>query len=448
MALDSAFIDKYDMLPAGCRVLCAVSGGADSVYLLCRLLEMSPQRGFSVSAAHYNHGLRGAESDGDEAFVRELCRERGVNFVSGRGDVCACAAERGMSTEEAARALRYAFLENTADALGADRIATAHTADDNAETLLMNLARGAGLRGLGGIPPVRGRLVRPMLTVERAEVLDYLSKNGIGHVEDSSNALDDYARNRVRHYAVPALLSVNANFTGNAARTAALAREDEAFLEALAKDFLEGNLAEEGLPAEKLAALPRPVSARAVRLLAGPACAEKHVDAVLRLACGEGLGYADLPGLRVTREQGLLRFGGEAPAGLTRRELRPGGSVCIPEADLVIKSRKIVDCPEIHSSLNTFFFNYENICGIIFCTSRQDGDRIRLSGRGCTKKLSDLFSEKKMSRRRRVLTPVLRDEKGVLAVYGFGVAERCAARPGDTVLRVDILKEWEKAHND
>lgn len=431
------------MLPAGCRVLCAVSGGADSVYLLCRLLEMSRERGFSVCAAHYNHGLRGGESDRDEAFVRGLCEEKSVAFVSARGDVAAFATERGMSTEEAARALRYGFLEDAADRLGADRIATAHTADDNAETMLMNLARGAGLRGLGGIPPVRGRLIRPMLTVRRADILTYLAERGLGHVEDSSNATDDYARNRVRHYAVPALISVNAGFVENAARTAALLRADEAFLVSLAQTFINENIADGGVPAEKLAALPRPVSARAVRLLAGD-CAERHVDAVLRLAPGEGLGYTDLPGMRVTREQGMLRFGGEDPPEISRKELYPGRSVRIPEADMVITCRVIPGCPEIYSSLNTFFFNYENICGIISCTSRMAGDRIRLSGRNCTKKLSDLFTEKKLSRRQRILTPVLRDSQGVAAVYGFGVAERCAAKPGETVLRIDILKSGRK----
>jgi len=445
--LDIAFIDKYDMLPAGCRVLCAVSGGADSTYLLCRLLELSRQRDFSVCAAHYNHCLRGAESDRDEAFVGKLCEDRGVPFVSGRGDVAAFAAERGMGMEEAARQLRYGFLEEAAEELHADRIATAHTADDNAETMLMNLARGAGMRGLGGIPPVRGKLIRPMLTVRRAEVEEYLDASGVGHVEDSSNADDGYARNRVRHYAVPALLSVNSGFIENAARTAALIREDEAFIEALARDFLEEAMTFEGLPAKQLAALPRPVAARAVRLLTG-AGEEKHVDAVLRLALGEGLGYADLPGLRVTREQGRLQIGGKEPAPIEERKLRPGEDLFIAEAGLVIRSRIIPECPEVHSSLNTFFFNYENICGIIFCTSRKTGDKIRLDGRNCTKKLSDLFTERKLSRSQRMLTPVLRDEKGVVAVYGFGIAERCAAKPGDTVLRVDLLKEWEKAYND
>ena len=209
------------LLPPGGGVLCAVSGGADSVYLLCRLCELRESLGLRVWAAHYNHCLRGAESDRDEAFVRALCAGLGVEAYSGRGDVAAFARENGLGTEDAARRLRYGFLEQTADALGADAIATAHTADDNAETMLLNLARGAGLRGLCGIPPRRGRVIRPILGVTRAEIDAYLELKGVGHVEDSTNAGDDYARNRIRHHAVPALRSVNPEFSRAASRAAA-----------------------------------------------------------------------------------------------------------------------------------------------------------------------------------------------------------------------------------
>lgn len=436
--MDVGFIDRYGMLPDGTRVLCAVSGGADSVCLLCRLLELGARRRLEIVAAHYNHGLRGAESDRDEAFVRALCAERGVPLVCGRGDVAAYARENGLGIEEAARTLRYAFLERTADETGCGRIATAHTADDNAETMLLNLARGTGLRGLCGIPPVRGRLVRPLLMTTRAEVEAYLAQHGAAHVEDSSNSADDYARNRVRHTAVPALESVNPAFAANAGRAAALLREDEAFLQSLARDFLAENFKDGALPAGALAALPDPVSARVLRLVCGQALGARHVEALRRLARGEGLGHADVPGMRVTREQGRLRFGA-APAGRIRpAALAPAGRTAIPEAGIAVRCAVLTDCGEIHTSLNTFFFNYESICGNILCTSRRDGDKIRLAGRGCTKKLSDLFAERGYTQSRRNLTPVFRDDAGVAAVWGFGVAQRCAARPGDTVLRIDI----------
>lgn len=427
------------LLPPGGGVLCAVSGGADSVYLLCRLCELRESLGLRVWAAHYNHCLRGAESDRDEAFVRSLCAGLGVEAYSGRGEVAAFARENGLGTEDAARRLRYAFLEQTADALGADAIATAHTADDNAETMLLNLARGAGLRGLCGIPPRRGRVIRPILGVTRAEIDAYLELKGVGHVEDSTNAGDDYARNRIRHHAVPALRSVNPEFSRAASRAAALLRRDEEFLEGLARDFVQAHPA--GLPCRELTELPLPVSSRALRLAAGTQLSETHVAAALELAKGEGLGFLDLPGLRLKREQGRLSFGAAAPERLPVRELVIGGDTQIPEAGVILHSALTVYSGEIHSSLNTFFFQYENICGTITCTPRAAGDKIRLQGRGCTKKLSDLFAERRLTQAERELVPVIRDEAGPIAVCGFGAAERVRPKEGHTALRIDVIKK-------
>ncbi|HIS67540.1 MAG TPA: tRNA lysidine(34) synthetase TilS, partial [Candidatus Scatomorpha merdipullorum] len=196
-------MDRTDL--SGLRVLCAVSGGADSVYLLHKCCELRAAKGLSVCAAHYNHCLRGEESERDERFVRALCEELGVELKAGRGDVAAYARENKLGIEEAARKLRYEFLERAADELGCEMILTAHNADDNAETMLMALARGAGPRGLAGIPPVRGRVARPMLDVTRAEIERYLAENGFEYVEDSTNASTDYTRNRIRKLVMPVL---------------------------------------------------------------------------------------------------------------------------------------------------------------------------------------------------------------------------------------------------
>ena len=263
-----------------------------------RMTELAAQRGFTVGCAHFNHGLRGTESDRDEAFVRTQCAHLGVPFYAGRGDV---ASVRGVGTEGAARQLRYAFLTDCAAAHGYDWIATAHTADDNAETLLLNLARGCGLRGLTGIPPQRGKLLRPMLDTTRAEAEAYLAAHGIAHVEDSTNASDAYARNRVRHHAVPALESVNAAFVQHAADTAALLREDERFLGGLAAEFLAGQTPAEGIPTAELLALPRPVRVRVLQQAAGRELSRRHLLALEQLCGGEGPGYADMPGRRSGR---------------------------------------------------------------------------------------------------------------------------------------------------
>ncbi|MEE0787085.1 MAG: tRNA lysidine(34) synthetase TilS, partial [Oscillospiraceae bacterium] len=178
----------------GAQVVCAVSGGADSMAMLCCLRELAAELSVYVRAAHFNHRLRGAESDGDEAFVRAFCAAEGIELVCG-------APEKPARSEEEAREQRYAFL----DSIPCDAIAVAHTAEDNLETLLQHLLRGSGLRGLGGIPPRRGRYVRPLLAVSHAQAREYLRARGTGWREDATNAEDGCQRNRLRHGVLPLL---------------------------------------------------------------------------------------------------------------------------------------------------------------------------------------------------------------------------------------------------
>ena len=399
-----------DVIAHGARVLCAVSGGVDSMYLLHRMAELGAQRGFTVGCAHFNHGLRGVESDRDEAFVRAQCEKLGVPFYAGHGDVTSV---RGMGTEAAARELRYAFLTHCADEHGYDWIATAHTADDNAETLLLNLARGCGLRGLTGIPPQRGKLLRPMLDTTRAQAEAYLTARAIPHVEDSTNAADTYARNRVRHHAVPALESVNTAFVQHASDTAALLREDERFLSGLAADFLAGQTISDGIPTAMLLALER-------------------------LCSGEELGYADVPGLRVTRERGRLFFGAQVLPPLGTHVLRPGETAEIPELGLRITVGEPEAFREIHSTFTTFYFKSAIIHDKLSVTPRRPGDRIRLAGRGCTKRVSDLFAERGLTQCARDRVPIIRAAETPAAIAGFGIAEQWAAVPDQTMICVRV----------
>ena len=192
-------IARYDMLRPGQPVLAALSGGADSVALVCVLRAL----GYAVRAYHLNHCLRGQESERDAAFVHSLCTKLDVPLTLEREDAAAYAAQTGESVETAARKLRYARLSGCAARQGITRIATAHTADDNLETMLFHLARGTGTRGMAGIPPVRGQIIRPLWTATRAEVEAYLSGLGQDFVVDSSNLSLDYTRNRIRHTVVP-----------------------------------------------------------------------------------------------------------------------------------------------------------------------------------------------------------------------------------------------------
>lgn len=434
-----AFIQKYDMLPEGSRVLCALSGGADSVCLLHLLLSLE---GLSVTAAHFNHRLRGAESDRDEAFVRNLCADLGIMCIVDGADVAAYAAENSLGTEEAARKLRYAFLEKTAAEQNCTRIATAHNARDNAETIIMNLARGTGLKGLCGIPPRRGNIIRPLLETDRPEIESYLLERGLEHVEDSSNAADDYSRNRLRHHVLPVLEGINPAFAGSVASAADSLREDEDYLSCLAQSFIDENARGSSLPVTQLLALPMPVLKRAVRLMHGGQLSSLHVKSIINICLVRSVhAHTDVPGMRVTREFDRLIFGAEKPQALPERSISPGQSLRIPELGLRLSCRRVINITEIHKSLTTFVFKSANICGRMSIASRREGAKIALEGRGCTKTLKKLFSEAKLTVSDRLTRPVIYDEAGPIAVVGFGIAQRCAAAPGDDVVIIEIEKD-------
>ena len=432
---------ERELLPRGTRLLCAVSGGADSMCLLHLMKSRAAELEIQVFAAHYEHGLRGEESRRDCAFVENWCREKGILCVSAHGDVRAFAKEKGMGLEEAARELRYAFLQKTAAELGCTRIATAHNADDNAETLLFNLCRGSGAAGLRRIPPARGNIIRPLLRCTRAEIERYLQENHIPHVEDSSNAGEEYSRNRIRHRVTPVLREINPAFSTAALRTAELMRRDEDCLSAMAEAFIRENFDGESLPLAKLRALHPAVAGRVFRRLCPETLSLEQVDGLLEKTAGSELAFADLPGIRLRFEQGRLYFGQREKTLLPERTIVPGTVTPIPEAGLKIRAGIEIFSEEIHSKFKTYLFKCESICGNITCDSRRPGDKISPAGRNCTKSLKNLFLEAGMTQRERDLTPVIRDEKGVIAVCGLAVDRRCEAKPGDKVLRLDIERE-------
>lgn len=430
---------RVEAIPAGSRVLCAVSGGADSVCLLHRLKDRGD---LQLICAHFDHRLRGEEARRDADFVRRLSEEWGIPYYEGAGDVSRHAKEAGLSTETAARELRYAFLEETAAECGADFIATAHTASDNAETLLLHLCRGSGTRGLGGIPPRRGNIIRPILDMTRSDVEAYLETHALPHVEDSSNALDDAARNRLRHHAVPALKSVNEAFERSALRTARLLRADEAYMAAEARRALDGIRTGNSLSVPALLALPEALQLRCLLYMAGEGAELVHLDALLSL-CESANPSAELTlpgGSCVRREYERLVFGAAAAQTLREYPLEPGSEIRLGEAGLLVRTECLESGAEIQSSFNTFSFSYGNICGRLTLTPRRDGDKIRLWGREGSHRLKRLMSDARIPRHLRGLVPVIRDEEGILAVYGFGQADRSRAQAGEKQIRITIEK--------
>lgn len=218
--------------PKGGKVLCAVSGGLDSMCLLHWMME---QAEFEVTAAHFNHQLRGKLADRDEKFVADYCAARSIPFVAGRGDTFTLAERDGLTREEAARQLRYSFLEKTAEDY--DAIFTAHHADDNAETMLLNLLRGTGSMGLAGIPPVRGKVYRPLLEITHGELEAYAAENHVPYIEDETNQTDAAARNVLRHKVLPVLKELNPRAVENMTRAARLLREESDGVEMMAAEL-------------------------------------------------------------------------------------------------------------------------------------------------------------------------------------------------------------------
>ena len=426
------------LLPPGSRVLCAVSGGADSMCLLHLLWSRRADWQLEVLAAHYEHGLRGEESRRDAAFVTDWCREHGIPCRTEQGDVPGYARQKGLGIEAAARELRYDFLRRAAEALGCDRIATAHNADDNAETLLLHLTRGSGGAGLGGIPPRRGSIIRPLLRCSRDEIEAYLRQNAVPHVEDSSNRSDAYARNLLRHQVTPVLRRLNPAFVQAAGRTAELLRRDEECLSRLAEDFIKSWYDGESLPLEELTKLHPAIASRVLRQLCTGSLEQSHVDETLRFCTGRELGWLDLPGQRLRRERGRLWFAPESPGELPEREIPIGRPLDIPEAGIRVTAAFTESRKEIHGLFKTYSFKCANICGRLICTGPRPGDRLRVAGRGCTKSLKALFLEAGMTQAQRRCTPVFRDEEGILAVHGLAVAERSVPREGDRILQLHI----------
>ena len=307
-------IRRHDLCPPGSRLLIALSGGSDSVALTRILQDLEGNAGFSIAAlAHFNHRLRPAAAR-DEQFCRDLAAARGLAIVVDAVDVQSYAASERLSVEDAARLARYTFLHRAAADLGADRIAVGQTRDDQAETLLLKLIRGAGPAGLGGIYPRKGVVVRPLLEVSRAALREYLTQHGQTWVEDETNDDVMNPRNRIRHRVLPELEQAYGNATRSIARAAGLLREEGQWLDELGRTRFEALAAQTPtsceLDAGALRREPPPVRRRilltAIRAMAPDReVGLDHVEMALEVL-GETSAAADVPGCRLELRRGKL----------------------------------------------------------------------------------------------------------------------------------------------
>ena len=447
-----ALAAQYDMLPAGHLIVCALSGGADSMCLLHLLSRLGEKLGFSVAAAHFNHRLRGEESDRDAAFAADWCARHQIPFRLGAADVAAQAAQEGANLEDTARTMRYAFLRQVAAELGAVRIATAHNADDNAETMLLHLVRGTGLQGLTGIPPRRGEIVRPLLTATRAEILDHLDRYGIPHREDSSNQDPSYARNFLRQEIMPRLRTLNPRLAQRMGESAQSLGLDHAYLTAQAQAVCQrAERLGEGLtiPVQAIAPLPDPIAHRAVRGLLAmlgveAGCTAAHLRAVTALCRAENSPskFVCLPqGFQARRiYQGLYlgRFTDPAPQ-CAPVPLCLDGETCPPGSVWRLFCRPVT-CPAGAVQDANHCYLAADLDGTPMVRPRQTGDTLRLPWRP-GKSVKKLMIEAKLPVWMRARIPVLADNRGVLAVAGFGPHRDRLAQPGQPALEVEFLPQ-------
>ena len=431
----------------GQHLLCAVSGGMDSMCLLHFVSRWAGENGRQVTAAHFNHQLR-ENASGDEAFVRNWCEEQGIPCVSGSGDVRAAAEREGLSVEEAARNLRYGFLRETADRLGCKAILTAHHADDNAETVLMNLVRGTGLKGLCGIPPLQGNVLRPFLQIPRETLERYAGGWGIPHVEDETNRDPKAAvRNKLRLQVMPLLKEINpraAEHMGTTAQqlwTVDHSLDEDALRRTAHMEVQDGRII---LSWETLSEAPRSVRPRML----------------LRMFDLLGVGRKDIGAVHLDAVLGMRR---QTQGGESRISLPHGVTARTSRGWLILETRpqtltEVELLPGKPLRWGDYTFTWLDHCegeGIAlrprFQTERPritvgpcpPGERLTLPGTNASRSVKRLCIDRKISLTERDSLPAIYADGTLAAVWRLGVD--AAFLPEDNEIRfIQILRQTEE----
>ena len=447
------YIRKHDLLRAGDRVGVAVSGGADSVGLLRILLELRAELGIVVSVVHLNHKLRWAESDGDEAFVRELAAKYELQFECEGVEVKKHSAKKKMSLEAAAREVRYGFFERLVSGRGLDKIATAHTLDDQAETVLLKLARGAGTRGVAGIYPrveveAGGAIVRPLLGCRRRDIEAYLKKIKQGWREDSSNRDLRHTRNRVRQEILPRLEEhVSPRVREALADAAEIARGEEEFwskeidsaLPRLWKKTPGGG--ELGARLQECDVALRRRLVRAAGEALGVSLEFNHVEEILGLR-DEGA-RASLPdGWSAALHKGSIRFErGQADAVDYEYALQVPGKVEVPEAGMMI------EVSEVARSARDRRYNPEHLLDLssaargLRVRNWRAGDRFWPAHTKQPKKIKELLQDRHITGDEKKRWPVVVSGDEVVWIRGFGVRRDIQGKDGTGIVVRDCPTE-------
>nr|MBF0221897.1 tRNA lysidine(34) synthetase TilS [Desulfobulbaceae bacterium] len=456
---------QKELFSAGETVVVAVSGGADSVALLHVLFRLSKKLKVRLAVAHVNHGLRPVEASEEENLVRHYARDLGLACHVTTIDVKGFAKDNGLSLEESARNLRYAYFDEVLKIESAAKICVGHQADDQAEEILLRLIRGAGRKGLSGMEVIRdGKIVRPLLAVSRAEIVAYLQANSIGWLNDSSNASVDFLRNRIRLELLPYLHEYNPNIGENLRRTAQVLKEEESVLaeisaRAYGRTVLVASSSEDGLnvlsvdwkilAGEPIAIQRRVVEKVLITMRMQPSFT--HIDDILRLADSNEGRLLHLPkGLRVVRYSTGLEF--SYPQGITTKRgnlleeapqfllrIEKPGVYAIPG----IAKKITVELQETLPSLDQMkddeadYFDHQQLPFPFFIRNREPMDAMRPLGASGTKKIGRVLSDMKIDAALRDSLPLIASENEVAGILGVRTAHQFRVRQSTAkVLRI------------
>ena len=421
-------VERYDMLSRGDSVIAALSGGADSVSLLHILISIKEKYSLNIYAAHLNHQLRGVEAERDEHFCKILCEKYNVPLYVRKRDIRALSEERGISEELCGRDERYAFFSELSSELDA-KVATAHTASDNAETLLFNLARGSSLTGAKGIPPKRGNIIRPLIFCTRSDIERYCRGNSLDYVTDSTNLSDGYTRNKIRHNVIPTLRQINPSFELAALRFCESAALADDFINKSALELIERAKCDGGYRAYTLDSSEPAALNAALELLckrqADFSAEARHIS-LLKGIIKSG-GAVDLGGFKAVCKQGILRF---SPKDIKQMpyNISFSGSFEFEYNGAHVN----VGLDNSNNELKDFTFR-----------TRRGGDRFTFPKRNVTKPLRKALNEKKIPSELRDSLLVMCDGETVLWCEGLGYSQQGEAMRKSNNLSVIISKRGD-----
>lgn len=435
------FILDNHMISTGDRIVLGLSGGADSVCLLILLLDICSRYGLGskdIYAVHINHKIRGEEADEDMEFARKLCQEKQVNFIAFSKDIVALAKEEGISTEEAGRRFRYECFDKVAGEYGCTKIAVAHNKNDMAETVVFNMLRGTGLKGMSGIKPVRGNIIRPLLDITREEILEYLREKDQDYRNDSTNDGLDYDRNKIRHIILPAMMDINKGAINHICQMAAEASNSYSYIRDMALEDYNGISQEDDfgktimLPVDELykynPVLQEHLIHEAIGDVAGNKrdITRKHIMSVVGLLYQDTGKQVELPyGIKARRSYDNLIITNKSNVNEEYRiTIEPEKDYSIPDRGCI--EFKLIDYnqdTQISKKIYTKMIDYDKIIDTLYLRTPEDGDYIVIDSKGSTKKLSRVFIDNKVDREARNNWPIIACGKNVVWAIGLRISE-------------------------